>query len=106
MNSHILAAIRKRDSLLARYRKDRGNVVLYSEFCKVRNALQRDIKFAKETYFQKGVDQFKGDSGKLWRHFQSLGYCKKAANSSSNIALEQNGVKVFDPAAIASIGHG
>ena len=103
MNSHILAEIRRRDSLLARYRKDRGNVALYKEFCKARNAVQRDIKLAKQTYFKNGVEKFKGNSSKLWRHLQSLGYCKKAASSSSSVALEMNGVKVFDPAAVASI---
>ena len=51
MNSHILASIKKRDSLFSRFRKDRTNTFLYKEYCKVRNMVQRDIKLAKESYF-------------------------------------------------------
>ena len=103
MNSHILASIRKRDTLLSRFRKDRSNVSVYSEFCKVRNGVQRDIKLAKENYFKRGIEQNKGDSGKLWSHLKSLGYSKKISCSSSNIVLEDNGTKVFDAACVARI---
>ena len=103
MNSHILASIRKRDLLLSRFRKDRSNVQLYKEFCEVRNAVQRDVKWAKENFFKRGIDKNKGDSGKLWRHLSSLGYSKKVSGSVSNIVLEENGKKVFDSFRVSSI---
>ena len=56
MNAHILSGIRKRDDLFLRYRKNRKNVQLYKEFCVMRNAVQRDIKLAKETFFKRGVE--------------------------------------------------
>ena len=89
MNPHILAGIKKRDSLFSRFRKDRDNEVLYREYCRVRNSVQRDIKAAKENFFKQGVREKKGDSGKLWKHLKSLGYSKKSVNSSSNIVLER-----------------
>ena len=103
MNSHILASIRKRDRLLSQFCKARSNVALYKEFCQIRNAVQRDFKLAKETYFRKGVEQNKGDSGKLWNHLKSLGYSKKICNAPSDIVLEENGVKVFEPICVSRI---
>ena len=94
MNSHILSGIKLRDTLLSRFRKDRGNRSLYSEYCKVRNSLQRDIKMAKESFFSKKINESKGNSTKLWRHLKSLGY--KSSTGSSCIVLEQEGRKIFD----------
>ena len=101
MNPHILAGIKLRDSLLSRFRKNRGDKSLYSEYCKVRNSVQRDIKSAKESFFCKTIEKSRGDSGKLWRHLKSLGY--KNSSSSSPIVLENNGTKVFDKAAVACL---
>lgn len=102
MNSHILAGIRKRDRLLSQFRKDRSNVAVYREFCKVRNSIQRDIKDAKGCFFRRKVEQNRGDSGKLWSHLKSLGY-SKSGSSCSNIVLEENGIKVFEPSKVAHI---
>ena len=65
--------------------------------------VQRDIRMAKETFFRRGVEQNKGDSGKLWKHLGSLGYSKKVSNSSSNIVLESDGKKIFDAGSVAHI---
>ena len=102
MNSEILSSIRKRDRLLTRFKKDRTNTVLYKDFCKVRNKVQRDIKLAKETFFKNGVERNRGKSGKLWVHLKSLGFSKKASKSSS-IVLEQDGEKKFDSLSVARI---
>ena len=74
INSNILAGIKKRDSLLSRFKKDRSNTVIYSEFCRARNYVQREIKLAKRVYFQNKIDENRGDSGKIWRHLKTLGY--------------------------------
>ena len=103
MNSEILAAIRKRNDLLSRYKRNRSNEVLFKEYCKVRNAVQRDIRLAKENFFKQGVEKNKGDSGKLWNHLKSLGYSKKTSFSSSNIVLEDKGCKVFNRSAVARL---
>ena len=103
MNSHILSLIRKRDSAFSRFKADRSNSQLYREFCQLRNAVQRDVKLAKESFFKQKVQQNKGDSGKLWSHLRSLGYSKKSTNSSSNIVLDDNGQKVFDSFGVAQI---
>ena len=58
--------------------------------------VQRDIRAAKEGFFRQGVRQNKGD-------LKSLGYSKKSVNSSSNIVLEMNGDKIFDPSNVARI---
>ena len=72
-------------------------------YCKVRNAVQRDIKLAKENFFKRGIEQNRGNSGKLWSHLKSLGYSKKVSSSSSNIVLEEAGTKVYDPLSVSRI---
>ena len=103
INTEILASIRKQNALFCRFKKRRKDPVLYKEYCKARNAVQRDVKLAKETFFKQGVERNSGDSGKLWRHLSSLGYSKKSASSSSGIVLENDGSKVFDAAGVASL---
>ena len=61
--------------------------------------MQRDVKLAKENFFEAGINRCKGNSGKLWRHLGSLGHSKGV--SSSRIVLEENGGKVFDSYGVA-----
>ena len=68
----------------------------------MRNAVQRDIKLAKQYYFEKRVEQSKGDSGKLWANLRSLGYGAKGGGSSMSIVLEQEGSKVSSPLDVAN----
>ena len=103
MNGSILAGIRKRDKLFSRFKLDRNNETLYKEYCCIRNAVQREIKLAKEVYFKSRVQQNKGNSGKLWGHLKSLGFGKKCSGSSSKIVLEEDGTKVFNSSCVARI---
>ena len=72
MNQHILSGIKLRDSLLSKLRKDRGNVFLHKEYNRVRNAVQRDIKTAKQTYFGNMVERNRGDPKKLRGQLRAL----------------------------------
>ena len=102
MNADILSRIKRRDVLLAKFRKNRGNENLYKAYCVMRNAVQRDIKLAKRYYFEKQVEQSKGDSGKLWASLRSLGYSAKGGGASTSIVLEQEGVQISEPSAVAN----
>ena len=42
-----------------------SNVQLYREYCSQRNAVQRDVKFAKDNYFRRKLEESKRDYGKL-----------------------------------------
>ena len=68
----------------------------------MRNAVQRDVKFAKQNFFRRKIDQNKGDSGKLWKQLSSLGYSNKGGGSS-NIVLEEGGTKVFEAPRVANM---
>jgi retron-type reverse transcriptase len=104
ISSHIISGIKERDRLLGKFKKDRNNVSLYRDYCRMRNLVQRDIKLAKRNFFQNKVEQNRGDSGKLWDHLKSLGYSDKCSGGkNSNIVLEENGVKVFDSGKVAGI---
>ena len=102
MNATILSGIKERDRLLSRFRKDRNDVSLYSDYCKIRNRVQRDVKMAKENYFKRKVEQNRGNSGKLWSQLKSLGYSNKNG-SASKIILEEDGDCVFEPAQVSNI---
>ena len=43
----------------------RSNVQIYGEYCSQRNAVQRDVKFAKDNYFRRKLEESKRDYGKL-----------------------------------------
>ena len=60
------------------------------------------LSWQRKVFFKRGVEQNRGDSGKLWSHLKSLGYEKKASNGGS-IVLEENGHKIFDSASVANV---
>ena len=102
INPHILSLLKRRDALFSQFRKNRTDESLYSEYRKVRNMVQRDIKLAKAEYFRRSIEQNRGKSDKLWGHLKSLGY-RKAPGPSSNIVLEDQGKTVFDPFHVSQI---
>ena len=95
MDSEILESIRKRDSLLYSYKKDKSNSQLYKDFCKMRNKVQRDIKKAKAEYLSNQIEANKNNPKKLWQNLKSLGYSQKCSEQS-NIVLEIDGQLCFD----------
>ena len=97
----ILVAIRKRDELFRKFKRNRNDGALYSAYCKQRNSVQRDIKLAKSEFFKGKIRESEGDSAKLWRHIGSLG-CGRSKNKSS-VVLEKDGVKFFDAESVANI---
>ena len=101
-NGDILAGIRRRDVLFKRFRRERGNVELYREYCRVRNKVQRDIKLAKQFYFRNQIERNRDNSGKLWTQLKDLGY-GGSRKSDGPIVLEDGGVKHFDPGTVANI---
>ena len=103
MTSDILSRIKERDALLSLFKRDRSDVATYQKFCKIRNAVQRDIKFAKREYFRQCIERDRGDSGKLWQNLKSLGYANVSSGGGSGIVLEENGQKVFNSAEVAGI---
>jgi hypothetical protein len=103
MSAQILSGIKERDRLLSKFKKERSNLALYRDFCRVRNAVQRDIKMAKSNYLRLKLEQSNGDSKKLWKQLKSLGYSSRSLNQSSNIVLDKNGDKIFDSLSVAGI---
>ena len=89
MTSEILGHIRKRDNLFSKAKADRGNDVLYKKYCVQRNFVQRWIKDAKSSFFDRGITECGNDSSKLWRQLGSLGH--KAKKGETDIALNSNG---------------
>ena len=100
ISNEILDAIKLRDNLLYRYKKDQ-KPELYSEFCKIRNKIQRDIKRAKSTFFQNKIEEFKFNPKKLWENLKTLGYSNKSKDKS-RIILNIDGELCFDTNRVAN----
>jgi hypothetical protein len=102
MCNEIFAGIKKRDILFAMFKRYKSRPGAYSEYCKQRNLVQRDIKFAKADFFRHKLNVNKDDSSKLWRQLGSLGY-KTKGKGDDNVVLETEGVKCFSPLGVATI---
>ena len=100
MSGIILAGIRRRDDLFRQFKRDRSNLVLYGEFCRVRNQVQRDVKQAKQDYFRGIVERCDGDNRKLWSSLKGAGFNSKA-KSGAKIVVNIDGEKCFDMGKVA-----
>ena len=100
MSGIILAGIRRRDDLLRQFKRDRSNLAVYREYCRVRNQVQRDVKQAKQDYFRGIVERCDGDSRKLWSSLKAAGFNSKM-KSGAGIALDVGGEKCFDKRKVA-----
>ena len=49
----------------------------YTEYCKVINKVQRDVKQAKSSYFEEKIEENKNSPKRLWQQFKTLGYKRK-----------------------------
>ena len=101
MTTDILGGIKKRNVLFSKVKRNRGNSELYREYCTQRNLVQRMIKDAKASYFNRSIIECGNDSSKMWRQFRSLGY--KSRETEGGIVLEDNGDLHFNPADTANI---
>ena len=99
MNREILCQIRKRDALLTKFKKDKSQTEVYSEYCRIRNKIQREIKAAKASFFERKLEQNKNDTRRLWSQLSSLGYGD--AKSGHDIVIEVDGEKCFDPRSVS-----
>ena len=101
MTGDILSGIRRRDALLASFKRDRANLDIYREYCRIRNRVQRDVRMAKQVYFRGLIQHSEGDSGKLWKNLKSVGFAAKA-RSGAKIVLDVGGSKCFDMRSVAA----
>ena len=100
MTGDIISGIKRRDFLFGQYKRDRTNLDVYREYCRVRNRVQRDVKLAKQTYFKGVIERSEGDSGKLWKGLKSSGFASKN-KSGARIVLEADGAKCFEAGKVA-----
>ena len=92
--------IRHWDHLLYQFRKNCGNSEIYRSFCKIRNAIQRDIRRAKAEFFSNKFDENKKQPKKLWDQLKSLGYSYKT-RVQSKVALNIDDELCFDSLKVA-----
>ena len=100
MCSEILDAIKLRDNLLYRFKKEQ-QPELYSEYCRLRNKIQRDVKKAKSSFFRDKIEEVKFNPKKLWEQLKTLGYSNKSKDQS-RVILNIDGELCFDPSRVAN----
>ena len=74
---------------------------MYSNYCKTRNKVQRDIKKAKSSYFRDKISENKSNPKKLWQHLKSLGYSSKSKDQSQ-VVINIDGDLCFDTTKVAN----
>lgn len=100
MNSEILDLIRLRDQLLHQFKREQKQD-LYSDYCKMRNKVQREVKKAKSNYFQVKIEENKNYPKKLWEHLKALGYSSKTKDHSQ-VVLNIDDELCFNASRIAN----
>ena len=100
ITSDILEQIHHRDYLLHMYKKT-GSKFYYTNYCKVRNKVQRDVKTAKSLFFEEKIEENKNSPKKLWQQFKNLGYSTKQ-KETSNIVLNVDNINCHDSSIVAN----
>ena len=90
MSNEILQVIYERDKLLYTYKKDTSNKDIYVKYCKLRNKIQREVKFAKCNYFRQQVEENRYNPKKLWNQLKNIGLRDKN-KSEAKIVLKADG---------------
>jgi uncharacterized lipoprotein NlpE involved in copper resistance len=62
--------IKRRDSVLSRFKRNRQDGALYKEYCMLRNRVQKMVKKAKQDHFDAKVNYCKGDTKKTMVAFE------------------------------------
>ena len=103
ITDEILQLIHNRDELLYKFRKFRNskNSDIYSEYCKIRNKVQRLVKQSKKEYFNSQVDEYKQKPRLLWKCLRQLGYSNKT-KEKSKIGLNIENEICFEDAKVAN----
>ena len=101
MTGEIISSIKRRDFLFGQFKRDRTKRDVYREYCRVRNKVQRDVKLAKQVYFEGMVERSDGDSSKLWKELKCSGFAAKA-RSGAKVVLDVEGEKCFDAGRVAA----
>lgn len=101
MTSDILDYIRKRDIQLQLYKKSKSKHI-YSDYCKLRNKVQKEVKKAKEEYISNKIEENKNNPKKLWQQLKGLGYSSKQKDNAS-VVLSVEGQNCHDLKEIANV---
>ena len=73
---------------------------MYSDYRRLRNKVQRDVRKAKANYFKDKVEEYKSDP-KLWQQLKSLGYSFKSKDQS-NVVINIDGKLCFNSSTVVN----
>ena len=73
----------------------------YSDYRRLRNKVQRDVRKAKANYFKDKVEEYKSDPKTLWHQLKSLNYSSKNKDQS-NVFLNIDGKPCFNSSTVAN----
>ena len=100
ITSDILNLIKLRDKCLYNFKKSK-NKDFYTEYCSIRNRVQREVNKAKSDYIESAFEENKSNPRKLWDQLKNLGYSKKT-KSTPNVVLKIEDENCFESCKIAN----
>lgn len=89
ITSEILELISERDQYFSIFKRS-GCDQDYSNYCKLRNKVQRMINSVKSCYFENKIEENKNNPKKLWEQFRNLGYSNKQKDTSKIVLNIEN----------------
>ena len=101
MSNEILNDIRERDSWLKKFKNNKHVLEYYSNYCRLRNKVQKHVRKAKQDYMVNKISENKNNPKKLWQNLKTLGYSKKG-DESGKIVLNKDGVKIHESKDVAN----
>jgi hypothetical protein len=97
----IVEKMKQRDILLNKYRRDKNNEEIKSNYKKCRNNLIREIRNSKAHYIQNQICVNQKNPKQLWKNLHLLGYEMKQ-KGQNNIVLDIEGQRCYDSKVVAN----
>ena len=101
ITNEILKRIKHRNKLFAQRKSNPSDVSIKRIYVLFRNAINRDIKAAKKSYWASYFDQSKNDMKKTWKGIRQIVNIKNPSISNTN-QINLNGTNLTDPTQIAN----
>ena len=101
ITNEILKRIKHRNKLFAQRKSNPSDVNIKRIYVLFRNAINRDIKAAKKSYWASYFDQSKNDMKKTWKGIRQIVNIKNPSISNTT-QINLNGTNLTDPTQIAN----
>ena len=97
----LLKFIQTKNKMFKRLHKNSDNLVLTEKYKAYRNALNQLLRLAKRNYYHSVLNEYKGNSRKIWQVVNELAFTKNRTRLLPSKLVTSNGHTVTDEETIA-----